>query len=193
MPKEKINHIQRQKVATQSVRVPFHRLAHVKQHWEEIYTPIVEQCKLEIRMNIKARTVDIRPSPETPDTNLVGKAAEFVRAVTLGFEVRDALALLRMEDIYIDTFEVGEVRQTLHDQALLRAVGRMAGTRGKTKFAVENLTRTRVVIDDKTVHVMGTDAQIKLARRALSELVCGAPADKVAATLQVANRKLTGL
>lgn len=41
--------------------------------------------------------------------------------------------------------------KTLRRQHLGRALGRMSGTKGKTKFTIENATRTRVVIENKCV------------------------------------------
>ena len=164
---------------TRSVKVPHHRFAPIKKMWMEIYTPIVENCKLEIRMNLKTRNIDVRNCPETPDKAILQKAEDFVKAVVAGFEVRDAMALLRMDDIYIDAFEVKDVRGNLAGDNLSRCIGRMSGSHGKTKFTIENVTRTRIVIADTHIYIMGTTQNTRVARDALCDLIRGSPAAKV--------------
>jgi len=44
------------------ISVPPHRYTPLKENWMKIFTPIVEQLKLQIRFNLNARKVEIRVS-----------------------------------------------------------------------------------------------------------------------------------
>ncbi|GMF19109.1 unnamed protein product [Phytophthora fragariaefolia] len=160
------------------VRVPAHRYTPLKNDWPNIMKPIVEHLKLQIRMNTKTRCIELKNSPHTTDAGALQKAADFVQAYMMGFEVQDAVALLRLEDLFIDTFEVNDVKMLKGDH-LSRAIGRVAGQDGKTKYAVENATRTRIVLADQKIHILGSFANIKLARDAICSLIMGAPPGKV--------------
>ncbi|KAJ1901400.1 pre-rRNA-processing protein pno1 [Kickxella alabastrina] len=171
------------------IRVPPHRFSPLKTDWLKIYSPIVEYLKLQVRMNPKSRMIEIRSCEETEDTGAIQKAADFVRAYCMGFAVEDAIALLRMDDLYLETFEIKDVK-TLNGDHLSRAIGRIAGKDGKTKYTIENSTKTRIVLADSKVHILGTFQNIKIARDAVGNLILGSPPGKVYSNLRTLSSRM---
>ena len=159
---------------TRKVLVPPHRTTPLKTAWPKIYPPLVEHLKLQVRMNIKAKVVELRTSKFSTDSGALQKGEDFVNAFSLGFDVDDAIALLRLDDLYIETFEIRDVK-TLHGEHLGRAIGRIAGKDGKTKFAIETASRTRIVLADQKIHILGGFKNIHMAREAVVSLILGSP------------------
>lgn len=160
------------------VRVPPNRYTPLRDNWEHIMTPIVKYMKLQIRMNTKRRCVELKASQHTVDPDALQKAADFVQAFLMGFDLQDAIALLRLDDLYIDSFQICDVKMLRGDH-LSRAIGRIAGQDGKTKFAIENATRTRIVLAADKIHILGSFTNIKIARNAVCALILGSPPGKV--------------
>jgi RNA-binding protein PNO1 len=142
-----------------------------------------------VRMNVKAKQVEIKTCKQTVDTGALQRGADFIRAFALGFEIEDALALLRLDDLYIDSFEIKDVK-TLHGDHLARAIGRIAGKDGKTKFTIENSSKTRIVLADTRIHILGSFQNIKVARDALVSLILGSPPGKVYANLRTVSARM---
>ena len=160
------------------VRVPANRYTPLREAWEHMMTPIVKYMKLQIRMNTKNRSVELKTGPATTDPDAIQKAADFIKAFLLGFDLQDSIALLRIDDLYVDSFQVEDVKMLRGDH-LARAIGRVAGQDGKTKFAIENATRTRIVVAGHKIHILGSFSNIKIARNAVCALIMGSPPGKV--------------
>jgi len=170
------------------VPVPPNRYTPLKKNWMKIFTPIVEHLDLQVRFNVKSRNVEIRSGEKQTDPSYMQKAADFVQAFIYGYEIEDALALIRLEDLFIDTFEVSDVKSLKGDH-MSRAVGRLAGKGGRTKFTVENATQTRIVLADTKVHILGSFQNIQVAKRAICNLILGAPPSKVYGTLKAVSSR----
>jgi RNA-binding protein PNO1 len=85
-------------------------------------------------MNIKEKRVELRSSKFTTSNDSLQMGADFVSAFAMGFDIDDAIALLRLDSLYIQSFDIKDVRQTLGQDALGRAIGRIAGKDGVCRF-----------------------------------------------------------
>ena len=171
------------KVDTRKIFVPNYRLTPLKNNWLKIFSPLVEHLKLQVRFNNRSKTVEIRPSPTTEDIAVLQKAADFVKAFVLGFDVDDALALLRLDQLFLESFQVTDVKPLKGDN-LSRAIGRLAGKNGRTKYTIENVTKTRIVLAGHHIHILGSFQNIRAARTAICNLILGSTPGKVHGTLK---------
>ncbi|RDB21479.1 Pre-rRNA-processing protein PNO1 [Hypsizygus marmoreus] len=179
----------RLKSETRRIPIPPHRMTPLKKDWINIFGPLTEILGLQVRMNVQRKCVEARTSKHTKDIGALQKGADFVKAYALGFDVNDAIALLRLDDLYLDSFEIKDVK-TLHGDHLSRAIGRIAGQDGKTKFTIENASRTRIVLAGTKIHIMGSFQNIKVARDAIVSLILGSPPGKVYAGLRTVSSRM---
>lgn len=118
--------------------VPPHRYTPLKQQWVELIRPLILHMKLQVRMNLKRRCVELRAAPASAsssvaagspspggafltgsDSTRLEKGADYIRAFLLGFEQRDCIAILRLEDMYLESIEIHDVKR-LHGAHLSR-------------------------------------------------------------------------
>ena len=176
-------------VQERSVPVPPYRIHVLKENWLGIYSAVVEYGRLQIRFNRRARLVDLRTCPETPDHSALERAACFVKAVVDGFRLEDAVAIIKYRDIFTEEFDLGNIRK-LRSSHMSRAIGRVIGREGKTKQSIENFARCKFVLVNQKVTVMGSSESIKIAKDAIGRLVQGSEPGSIFNRLRLISSKL---
>ncbi|KJP85259.1 hypothetical protein AK88_05099 [Plasmodium fragile] len=167
--------------------IPKHRISSVKTNWMELIKPIVTHLKLEIRMN--RDKIEVRTCKLTEDKNNLQKSSDYIKAYLLGFTIEDSLALLRIDDLYIESFQVKDVK-ILKGDHLSRCIGRICGSNGATKYAIENATKTRIVIAGDKIHILGSFNNIKMARYSICSLILGSTQGKIFNKLNILAKRM---
>ncbi|KAL2153023.1 hypothetical protein VTH82DRAFT_4178 [Thermothelomyces myriococcoides] len=181
-PGKDVNPVRR--AETRKIPIPPNRMSALKNNWSKLkqtpnspfptiyrpslthrhsYPPLVDHCKLQVRMNVKEKRVELRSSKFTISNDALQMGADFVSAFAMGFDIDDAIALLRLDSLYIQSFDVKD----------------------KTKFAIENATKTRIVLAGSKVHILGAFENIGMARESIVSLVLGAQPGKVYNNLRI--------
>lgn len=74
--------------------------------------------KLQMRMNVKKKCIELRTSEFTTDRNAMLKSVEFLKAFLLGFDLNDAIAFLRLDDLFMESFLIKDGKLIYIDSLL---------------------------------------------------------------------------
>lgn len=176
-------------VQERTVQIPPHRMRIIKQNWLAIYTAIVEYGKLQIRLNRRNNTVDLRTCPSTLDSAFLERSGSFIEAVAEGFKIEDAIAIMKYHDVFIESFKIDEVRK-LKNGHMNRALGRIIGREGRTKESIENFAKCKFLLLDQRIVILGCPDNIKIAKDAIGRLIQGVNPSSIFNRLRIIANKI---
>jgi ribosomal RNA assembly protein len=168
------------------VRIPVDRVGALIGKSGEAKSKIERVCS--VRLDIDS---------DTGETLIIGKgsiddiqpfkAVEIVTAIGRGFSPQNAMRLLKGENsLYvIDLKEFAGKSPT----QIERIKGRIIGEGGKARINMENLSGSSISVYGKTVAIIGTPHQLKLAVNAITSLSRGSMHGTVFNKLETARRR----
>lgn len=150
------------------VRMPAERIGVAIGPNGEAKREIEERTGARLVFDSVACSVKIEPG-EDPIEALKAEAA--LKAIARGFSDRRAFRLLD-DDQFLEVIDITDFAGD-SEKAVSRLKGRVIGEAGKTRENIERLTETYVSVYGKTVAMIGTAAQLPVAREAIEMLLAG--------------------
>ncbi|KCZ75521.1 hypothetical protein H311_03501, partial [Anncaliia algerae PRA109] len=150
--------------------------------------PLIELFKLQIRMNLRTKHLDMRTTKFTTDPAMLDKATLFVKSILIGFTPEDALLALE-NDAYLYSFNVNDVK-FLKGSHMTRAIGRIIGKNGNVKNTIEQVSKTRIRIIEDRINILGGKENINVSKDAICKLIMGSEPSKIQNKLRTLSSKL---
>ncbi|MEM0333313.1 MAG: KH domain-containing protein [Candidatus Aenigmatarchaeota archaeon] len=126
--------------------------------------------KIESLSNCKIELDEQEVKIEGEDHFSVLRTKEVFRALGRGFDLNDALLLLD-QDYYLDVIDLKDWGKTRERRVQLK--GRVIGKKGSFKKMLEEKTGTKIIVEGKTISILGKWEGVNLARRAIEMLLEG--------------------
>lgn len=164
------------------LKIPKDRVAVLIGKKGEIKKQIEAATKIKIDIDSKEGTVVISGQ----DALGLFNAREVVMAVARGFNPELAQLLLK-GDYLLDIINIGDY-VSLNTNTIVRMKGRVIGTEGRSRENLERLTECYISVYGKTVAILGQPENIINARKAVEDLLRGAPHGNVYKWLEIKRK-----
>ena len=168
------------------IRIPVDRIGALIGKSGQIKSKIEKTCSVTLEIDSESGETMISGNGKIDDIQPF-KAMEIVTAIGRGFSPENAMQLLKGEN----TLHVIDLREFVGKSTtqIERIKGRIIGEGGKARINMENLSGTKISVYGRTVAIIGSPTQLKLAVNAISSLSGGSMHGSVYNKLETARRK----
>ena len=155
---------------------------------EQVAKKLEDEFHVKITIDKQNNAVIIEPTESTMLDELM-KVKSIIEAINYGFSPEDALEL-KNEDYILEVIDLRDYVDKDKINHLIRIKGRIIGENGKAKRVIQELTNTKIVIDERAVAIIGPYENVKAAREAIEMLIRGRQHATVYRWLQNWRREL---
>ena len=168
------------------IRIPTDRIGVLIGKSGETKSKIEQTCSVKLQVDSDSGETLISGIGKIDDIQPF-KAMEIVIAIGRGFSPENAMKLLSGEN----ALHVIDLREFVGKSPaqVERIKGRIIGEGGKARTNMENLSGTKISVYGRTVAVIGSPTQLKLAVNAISSLSGGSMHGVVYSKLEAAKRR----
>ena len=168
------------------IRIPTDRIGVLIGKSGYIKSKIEKTCSVKLEIDSTTGETMISGTGKIEDIQPF-KAMEIVTAIGRGFSPDNAMRLLKGEN----TLHVIDLKEFAGKSPaqIERIKGRIIGEGGKARINMENLSGSRISVYGKTVAIIGTPNQLKLAVHGITSLSSGSMHGSVYNKLESARRR----
>ena len=168
------------------IRIPVDRIGALIGKSGQIKSKIEQACFVKLEIDSETGETMISGVGKIDDIQPF-KAMEIVTAIGRGFSPEKAMRLLKEEN----TLHVIDLREFVGKSStqVERIKGRIIGESGKARTNMENLSGTNISVYGRTVSIIGSPTQLKLAVAAITSLSGGSMHGSVYSKLESARRR----
>lgn len=168
------------------IRIPADRIGVLIGKSGKIKSKIEQRCSVKLEIDSESGETLISGTGKIDDIQPF-KAMEIVMAIGRGFSPENAMKLLKGEN----ALHVIDLREFVGKSPtqIERIKGRIIGEGGKARTNMENLSGTYISVYGRTVSIIGSPTQLKLAVNAISSLSGGSMHGSVYNKLESARRR----
>jgi len=168
------------------IRIPVDRIGVLIGKSGQIKSKIEQTCSVKLVIDSETGETMISGIGKIDDIQPF-KAMEIVMAIGRGFSPENAMRLLKGEN----ALHVIDLREFVGKSPaqVERIKGRIIGEGGKARTNMENLSGTNISVYGRTVSIIGSPTQLKLAVNAITSLSGGSMHGSVYSKLESARRR----
>jgi ribosomal RNA assembly protein len=168
------------------IRIPNDRIGALIGKSGRIKSKIEKSCSVKLEIDSESGETLISGTGKISDIQPF-KAMEIVMAIGRGFSPDNAMRLLKGEN----ALHVIDLREFVGKSPaqVERIKGRIIGEGGKARRNMENLSGTNISVYGRTVSIIGSPSQLKLAVNAIVALSNGSMHGSVYSKLEAARRR----
>ncbi len=174
------------------MKIPEARIPILIGHNGEIKKEIENLTGTKLNIDSKTGEVDIvqnfEPNNENYNPFNVLLTEKIISAIGRGFNPKKALKLLK-EDIFLEVIKLEDKIGKSHKK-IKRIKGRIIGRNGEMRKSIEKFSGVSMSVYGRTVSFVGGFEEIKIARKALSMILSGAPLNVVLSFLEKKYREM---
>ena len=150
---------------------------------------IEEKLSVELRIDSEAGNVQAIVKEDCADPSVLFKAKDVITALGRGFSPEHAFRLIHNEETMLEIIDL-RIIFGKSDSDIKRVKGRIIGMKGKTRKVIEELTDADLAIYGHTIAIIGTFAQVNIAKEAIEMLIKGSMHRNVYRFLNKKRREL---